>query len=314
MNKVILVGKEGKTSMSGVFSAIEAVGSQMIVKGLNKKRNENSFKLYTEKDVENFTRLRSLDLRDSIMIRYGTRFQIPEETLIVYNTNRAINNSSNKYTARKLFASAGVNIPKLVTIDNFEMEDLPIIARPFQHKQGKDFVVIKDYGNFREFYQRNSGSWYFSAYIEKDAEYRVHCAHGRILSIMKKPKPEDPTVMAWNHAQVEEAFDAVPWSDWDMDICKTALKACKALELDFCGLDIIVQDGVPYVLEANTCPSLSTSPYNTNKYAQYFNWLFMVNSKRPHWDFEDKKETKSLAWKSWMFEDRDPKKKAKKTN
>jgi hypothetical protein len=75
------------------------------------------------------------------------------------------------------------------------------------------------------------------------------------------------------------------------------------------GLDIIVEKDIPYVLEANTCPSLTSSEYNTGKYALYFDWLLRKETRRPHWEFEDKQKTTSLAWKSWMFEDRKPNKK-----
>jgi glutathione synthase/RimK-type ligase-like ATP-grasp enzyme len=233
MNKSILVGKEGKASMAGVFASMKTPQNNLVVRGSNKKTSTDYFKLYNETDVEKFTRVKDVTFNDSIVIRWGTRVTIPETNCIVYNSNKALANSSNKFEARKLLYNASVRIPKLVTPDTFDMEDLPIIARPFQHKQGKDFIVIRDYGSFIEFYNRNSSSWYFSAYIEKDSEYRVHCAHGRILSIMRKPRPEDPTIMAWNHSVNEEAFEAVPWSEWNIDLCKTALRACKALGLDF---------------------------------------------------------------------------------
>ena len=300
--RLIVTGKEGQASLKFVFAQMQTTENNLIINSKNKK-DENYFRLHSEQDVEKFKRIKSHDFSDSIIIRWGTRIQLPEEGNIVYNTNKAISNSSNKYTARKLFREAGVNIPRLVTPADFTMEDLPIIARPFQHKQGKDFVVIKDYGSFLEFYKKNSGNWYFSAYIEKDAEYRIHCAHGNILSIMQKPKPEDSSQLAWNHSILEEEFKAINWGNWNMDLCKMALKACNALSLDFCGLDVIVKDGIPYVLEANTSPSLSTSPYNTEKYAKYFDWLLKSETKREHWPFEEKKKVTSLAWKEWKFKD-----------
>jgi len=303
---VILCGKDGKPSISTVFSTMTTQDSNLFVKGVNKKTNNTQFKLYTEQDVEKFVRINELAFTNCKIIRWGTRVQVSENNSIVYNTNKAIALASNKYNARKVFKKAGVRIPRLVHLDDFTMEDLPIIARPFQHKQGKDFVVIKDFGSFEQFYRKNAGSWYFSAYIEKDSEYRVHCAHGRILSIMKKPKPEDPKIMAWNHAVVDEAFEAVPWSEWNIDLAKEALRACKALELDFCALDIIVEKNIPYVLEANTCPSLTTSEYNAGKYAKYFDWLLRKDERREHWEFEEKKKSATLAWKDWMFEDREP--------
>jgi len=311
MKKSILVGKDGKPSMATVFAEMKTPENSMIVNAKNKKTQASFFKLYNVPDAGQFTKVKDLVLNDAIVIRWGTRIQIPERDTIVYNTNKGINNSSNKYNARKMLQAAGVRIPKLVSPGEFRVEDLPIIARPFQHKQGKNFIVIKDFGSFDVHYRKNSGSWYYSAYVDKDAEYRVHCAHGRILSIMKKPKPADPNILAWNHAVVEDPFDALEWSKWDLEMGKQALRACKALELDFCALDVIVKDGVSYVLEANTCPSLVTSPYNTAKYAKYFDWLLRKEEKREHWEFEEKEKAASLAWKDWMFEDRQPEKKRK---
>lgn len=306
MNKVIVCGNQGDPSVKGVYAQMNLPETNLFVNSKNKKLNKSTFKLYTDSQVEKFTRVNDINLNDSIFIRWGTRIQIPENRAIVYNTNKGLANASNKFTARKLFRDAGVRIPKLITPEDFQIEDLPIIARPFQHRQGKNFVVIKDYGSFVEFYKKNSATWYFSAYIEKTAEYRAHLGSGRLLSLMKKPKPVDPNMLAWNHAVVDEAFEAVKWADWNIDLCKTALRACKALTLDFCAIDLIEKDGLFYVLEANTCPSLVTSPYNTEKYAKYFNWLLRKDELRPHWEFEEKKKAKSLAWKDWMFEDRKP--------
>lgn len=317
---VILVGDTGRSSMLGVFAQMPKNPDNFLFMRRRPRLGSAFFRKYS--DSENFTKVKTAELKNSIVIRYGTRLEANVSGSIVYNESQAIAKASNKLAAREIFIREGVSTVPLIkkepssnkfNISNIDPSYFPIIARPFTHSKGKDFVVLNTIEELNNHYEKYGylKEWYYSGYIKKTAEFRVHAAHGKILSVMAKPIPEDPNQLAWNRALNEESFLPVPWTEWNYEVCVQGLNAVKALGLDFAGVDVIFKDGVAYVLEVNTSPSLNTSPYMTTKYAQYFNWLFASPTKREHFDYTAFKKVDSISWKNFNFEDREPLKKQK---
>lgn len=308
MSNFILTGDLGKASISGLYPLLRNV--TYIQKRISKKTGKVLYRTYTEPNT--FTRSSDLTALEpgSKLIRFGTR--IPLTSSITYNKISAIKTSSEKFQAREILKREEVRIPftiskeKLVETGIVSLaEYFPLIARPLTHAQGKNLYVVNSLADYKKLPQDIG---YFSQFIPKDSEYRVHAAHGKILAVMQKPAPDDPSQVAWNRHQNDDADPFIPiqWREWQFDVCLQALHAIKALGLDFGAVDVISKDGVAYVLEVNTAPSLSTSPYMTNKYANYFNWLFASDNVREHFDFTQYKKVESLSWKDFDFEDRPP--------
>jgi glutathione synthase/RimK-type ligase-like ATP-grasp enzyme len=136
---------------------------------------------------------------------------------------------------------------------------------------------------------RNWGFGYISDYIPKVREVRVFVAQGRVVWVAEKT-PADPTAHAWNVAQGGR-FDNVRWSEWPINACVAAIRAARALNVDFAGVDVMMDaEGNPYVLEANSAPS-QTSPYRQLCSAKAFKWMY-YNGKAPiHY------RTGALTWK-----------------
>ena len=130
---------------------------------------------------------------------------------------------------------------------------------------------------------------YISDYIPKVREVRVFVAQGRVVWVAEKT-PADPTAHAWNVAQGGR-FDNVRWSEWPIKACVAAIWATRALNVDFAGVDVMLDaEGNPYVLEANSAPS-QTSPYRQMCSAKAFKWMY-DNGKEPiHY------RTGTLTWK-----------------
>jgi predicted ATP-grasp superfamily ATP-dependent carboligase len=251
-----------------------------------------------------------VSLEDSVVVRWGTREVLPTNGgSVVYNRINAIENATNKLKSRELFIEHGVSAPKLIkagemgVIENIEEEDFPIIARPHVHSKGKNFVILRTLDELEKHWANCHNGWYYSAFVDKTSEFRIHCAHGKALAVMEKPRPVDGNI-AWNRAQNDvDPFDYVPWGEVDerglKPVIAEAIRACKALGLDFGGVDVIMKDNAAYVLEVNTAPTLNSSPYVAKRWGMYFDWLFRQDKRREHWlDFDQKKEGKSMIWKN----------------
>lgn len=299
----ILVAKDGRPSMLGVYGHMKNKNARLIVR----RRLQNGREWYrTYINNDNTKRIKKKIpgfVLSNVIIRWGNRIEINTEGKIVYNSATAIARATDKKESRRIFMEKGVRCPRLVGRDN---NVFPVIARPSRHAKGKNFVVLKNRAEFLRHYDANErNGWYYSEFIDKNQEFRVHCAHGKVIEIMEKPRGEG---IAWNRARVGEPFVRVPRNNYDdkLALCVEALKATQALGLDFSGVDVIVKDGVPYVVECNTSQTLNSSPHVTERYAKYFDWLARSEQKRPHWDFLQFKKAKSLVWKNFQFNETAP--------
>lgn len=109
----------------------------------------------------------------------------------------------------------------------------------------------------------------YTQYIFKTAEYRVHVIGGKVVDTQRKIKdPDVDEVKTWKVRSHDNGFiyarNGVEPSAARNDL---AVKAVKALGLDFGAVDIICdKGGTYYVLEVNTAPGLEGQ--TVNGYAQ----------------------------------------------
>lgn len=301
---VILVGIDGRPSMKGTYSKMTCDSDLLIRRRWNR---EEYMRVYEDHSIENFKKVSVEDvlLEDCILIRWGNRIEVVISNVITYNKSANINNATNKKLSREIFLEKGVNSPKLFNLESNKNDlSFPIIARPSHHAKGKNFIILKDLREFVDHIQEyESQGWYYSEFIDKVQEFRVHCGHGKILNMLEKPKPEGATI-AWNRAVNHEAFDNVKWSEYNHNVSIEALKAIESVGLDFGGVDVVLdKDSKAFVLEVNTSPTLASSEYSMTRYALYFDWLAKTGKRREHWDFRKFKKTESLAWKNMNFRD-----------
>lgn len=310
MNKplIILVGKDGRPSMMKVYSQMKSE-SRLVIRRILKKSGKTFLRTFEKNDVTKRIKrpIGELTMANQKAIRWGNRIETETtKDTIVYNKAEAIANATDKKLSRELFIKGKVRTPKLVNPENIANEDYPIIARPSRHAKGKNFIVLKTKAEFLAHYGANSANgWYYSAFVNKTREYRVHCAHGKILAVMQKTPGGDK--IAWNRAQTGEPFTKVDQTDFPFSACFQALKAVQTLGLDFAGVDVmeIEEKGKPqgYVLEVNTSPTLNSSDWVSSQYAKYFDWLNRSDKRRDHWDFTKFEKAASFAWKQFQLLD-----------
>lgn len=306
---IILAGKDGRPSMRGTFSNMIS-NAELWVRRRIIKRNgtiREWFRKYTDANPNSFTKVKIhlADFKNKIIIRWGNTIEIDTEGSIVYNTASAIKKATDKKLSREILAQAGVSVPRAVSPDSDNI-NYPVIARPRRHAKGKNFVILRTFADLIRHHGINQENWYYSEFVDKVKEYRVHVAHNRVLNMLEKPNPGDGQI-AWNRALNGEAFNNVRWSDYDGKVVHECIKAVEALKLNFAGVDVVVDaEGNPYILELNTSPTLASSEYSMSRYAKYFDWLSKSQEKRPHWELKEFKKASNYAWHEYHFEDRDP--------
>lgn len=297
---IVYLARDGRPSILKVYSQMH--GGKVYVKRTLHRRNKPDkvfLRTYVNNDITRLIKrpLTDLDFSDRIVVRWGNRMEFPtNEHTIVYNKAENLKLATNKKEARLKMLADGVSAPVLYTNQDAELT-FPIIARPLEHSKGKNFVVLNNAADFQRHYK---DGWYYSQFIDKTNEYRVHCAHGKVLAVMEKPRVEGQ--YAWNRAINHEAFERVLQNDYKLEVCQEALKAIKSMGLDFGGVDVVYKDNKAYVLEVNTSPTLNSSEYVSAQYAKYFTWLFRQDTRRDHWDFTQFTKAKSLAWKQAQLE------------
>lgn len=306
----IIVGKDGRPSMKGVYSKMENDSQLLIRRRLETKHGINEYwRSYANHNVNDFTKLLNISLNDQIVVRWGNCIEIPLNNCIIYNMSSAIARATNKKLSREMFIEKGLNCPKLITSqkDINQNTSFPIIARPIKHSKGKNFILLKSIHEYNA-HVNTHNDWYYSEFVDKTNEYRLHIAHGRVLNYLEKPKPNDNQI-AWNRALNEDPFVNVKWNDYNGKICSLAIRALKALALDFGAVDIMLdKEGNACLLEVNTAGTLVSSEYSMQRYAMYFDWLCKTNKRREHWEFKEFKKSSNYAWHEFHFEDREPNK------
>lgn len=298
--KFIVCGKDGRPSMKRVYSQLETKTPELLVRRAIKGK-EPFVRHYTNALADYFVKkpIDIINAESSIVIRWGTRMDMPTNNeTIVYNKASSIELATNKLKSRIEFIRNNVRCPNLYT-PSMDTVTFPIIARPFVHSKGKNFVVIPHMEAFKAFSANYPEGWYYSQFIDKEREFRVHCAHGKVLGIMEKPAIKGE--MAWNRAINHESFTRVRQANYIHDVCLQALNAVSSLKLDFGGVDVILKDNQAYVLEVNTAPTLNSSDYISSQYAKYFKWLFDSDTRNPHWDYTSYSKPASFAWKQDQF-------------
>ena len=293
---IILVNKHGRPSMKGVYKAIGG-DLKLLIKS-------SRFNGYVERQKgvrKKLVGVEQPDCSNAICIRWGSRASVKtNEHSIVYNKNEAVEKTNSKGECRRILREAGVPIPDTYLLgEDMTNIKFPAIGRPEHHGRGAHFFVCNNHADIENAKRR--GCTYFSTLYPKTKEYRLHCAKGKILAIMEKPRPINPTSHAWNRALNDAPFSVVDRKDWDIDICRLALQACETMNLCFSAIDIMAFAGEGYpkavVCELNCAGTINSSPYVHDKYVKFFKWLFASDKRRPTWNYKTFKKVESLAWK-----------------
>lgn len=213
----------------------------------------------------------SAALAPRVLVRFGSRREIDAD--VVINTAAAVRNARDKRESRRLL---GTLAPR--TWITRESVVLPCVVRPRRHFAGRRFFVCHTQLELNRAITRCGPGWYASEIVAKAREFRVFILQDRVIRISEK-FPADSTTIAWNFA-VGGATKGVVRKNWPIDTAKTALKAARALGLDWTAIDVALgTDGRSYVFEGNTQPGI------TGKFAlEQIAWAFASVPNTPRLD------------------------------
>jgi glutathione synthase/RimK-type ligase-like ATP-grasp enzyme len=244
-------------------------------------------------------------------IRWATTRTVAHNTHL--NPAESIALASNKKLAQEEFLLNGIPTPLIVNQTN---HFFPIIIRPLKHRGGQDFYVCHSELDAILAISDLQKPYYIQRYYPKQNEYRVHCAHGKILLMQEKEGDKENNII-WNHQQSGFKFKYIKWSDYPRGVALAGLRAVSALGLDYGAADVMANpkdESLPSVMvsEVNTSPTLYN--YSAERYAKYFIWYtntLRLDNLYPgerthdptygspyHWEFENIENTRDLAWKN----------------
>jgi hypothetical protein len=189
-----------------------------------------------------------------VLIRWGSRAVGPNGNTSltrIINKSTAIAAASDKLGSLTKMREAGVRVPDFST-DPTDLR-FPFLGRARSHARGTDVVLCLQAGD----YKRRPRDYYVQ-YVPTLREFRVHVVGDEVIRVQGKflDVPGDAVPWIRNHAHGYR-FRA-PRKKLNSERMNMAVKAVKALGLDFGAVDLLIgDDGQTYVLEVNTAPSCS---------------------------------------------------------
>ncbi len=193
----------------------------------------------------------------------------------ILNKPTAVNIASNKLTAFQTLQAAGVAIPKFTTTFATAQEWLragfTVVERhELRGNSGEGIRIVNNTDS--DMPSDLQSAPLYTKFIAKTNEFRVHVFRGEVIDYIEKKKVLADRRPANFNKYISSVNFGWVFSRTDVrdmpEVRAIAIKAVAALGLDFGAVDIVYENGLPYVLEINTAPGLSGT--TLVKYANTF--------------------------------------------
>jgi hypothetical protein len=268
-------------------------------------RKKDCFKVYTGNKLNHKIYLRKtlekMFLENPPKAIYcwdGTPFPFNRGHALYYQNGY---NNQNKLKDRERLYHAGLNIPRTIGINVSQgniKEDELIIQRPLQHSKGDNFFVLDINQYMRNKHELYNHPSYFTIFINKERELRIHCGGKKVFSVLEKTRPSEDAIK-WNrNVDGSDGFNYINWNNFDPIITSAimqSVEALKALSLSHGAVDVLIHNGSAYILEVNKAVGLDNNGYMAKKYAAFIDLSFVVNTNDLF--SGDYKKAKSFVWK-----------------
>lgn len=202
----------------------------------------------------------------------GIPHNIPskQDTKITDIFSLAINNVSVPNT----FFHNGLKIND-IHIDEIErICNIPCIYKKLSGSLGSQVFLIQDksliYDVIRE--NRKYNSYIFQQYIPNDFDYRVVIANELTTSVCKRTRVSDSYR---NNVALGASEEFIDIEDTPIDILELAQNASKILNLNWAGVDIVVdkETNKNYILEVNRRPGLTENSTEISAFYSQINGI-----------------------------------------
>jgi len=206
--------------------------------------------------------------------KYGTAVVRQFEMQGAYTTasSIAINRSRDKLRSYQILARQDVGIPKTVfareTANLEEVVDLaggaPVIIKVARGTHGNGVVLAETKKAAKAVMQAfyvEGVSFIVQEFVEESAgtDIRALVVGGRVVASIQRQSLDDDFRSNTHQGGVGSAVKLTPEEE------KTALKAAKAMNLPFCGVDMMRSNDGPKILEVNSSASIKTPEMVTGR-------------------------------------------------
>ena len=172
--------------------------------------------------------------------------------VLIYNDAKAIERTVDKAMTSFLLHQAGIKTPRTWVCESRQMaheiinQQSQLIIKPLFGSQGQGVRLVN--GPLPLPMDKHvDGVFYLQTFIKATHDYRVFVVNNSAIAAMRRSGE------SWLH---NVAQGAVCESANATDILELAVQAAKALNIAYCGVDIIYdEDGVLHVLEVNSIPA-----------------------------------------------------------
>lgn len=220
---------------------------------------------------------------NDVIINWGFQGEIP---VLAGKPNRILNNPINvanaasKVSCLNILKNEGVPVPEFTTsqleaANLFKDTDVVFCRTLTRASKGKGIVLANNASELVK-------APLYTAKLENEAEYRVHVFDDKVLDIvqkrrMTKERLADKGIVERND-NVRNLMNG--WSftrgkltlkdkdgSWYYQMIDVALEAARALNLDFCAIDLVKTPSNDfYVLEINTAPGMKKGTTTHRRY------------------------------------------------
>ena len=316
---VLVLTTESKKHGEGLFQTASRVGNECKKMGIPSyillsdtgklERNEDgSYTAYNLGDTEGFHVHQDKTValnRGSSLGKFNSRniiSQLERGNIFCINSRITIEICSDKYRTILNLADAGVDCPKTVLIQGergiddaveYLGSEFPYIVKTLQGSQGVGVILVESMASLRSMLQliwkvEPDTELLLQEYIETDFDVRAHVLGDEVIAAMKRYVIKDDFRSNYSQGGKIENYEM---SDEEKDICIRASKATGAL---WGGVDYILSDDKPLVIEVNSSPGTEgiEKATKTNIVGKVLEWA----KDRSNW----KKVAKEIGWKEMM--------------
>jgi len=183
------------------------------------------------------------------------RWVDPARTGLWLNKPEAVTLASNKWQTFVALSQEGVAVPTPEWTTQKEVAqqwDKKVVVRAILNGSGGAGITVVEPG------QPLPDAPLYTKYLGKRSEWRVHVFGDSVISAQYKALKngtENPNFLVRNHAN-NWVYTRGVVGELSEDVKAVAVKAVKALGLDFGAVDLALREDQAYVLEINTAPGL----------------------------------------------------------
>lgn len=192
------------------------------------------------------------------LVRWGSAKIIGKPKKVI-NAAANIQKAADKLEALKVLKAAGISVPVVFEkTTEVKTEDFPVLGRKAHHVAGNDIILCLQ--KFDLPLAVKAGSKYFTKYIPKAYEYRVHVWGDAVIKTSQKVLTDENLLKDAHIWNFDEGFTfKQPQVKLPNQAKYMAMEAVDTLGLTFGAVDVLIdENGKAYVLEVNTAPGLKT--------------------------------------------------------